>query len=36
MGRKVLTGTAAELADRRTVLDSYLGQQVLDDPSSAP
>jgi branched-chain amino acid transport system ATP-binding protein len=35
-GRKVLTGTAAELADRRTVLDSYLGQQVLDDPSHAP
>jgi branched-chain amino acid transport system ATP-binding protein len=35
-GRKVLTGTAAELADRRTVLDSYLGQQVLDAPSSAP
>jgi branched-chain amino acid transport system ATP-binding protein len=31
-GHAVLTGTAADLADRRTVLDSYLGQKVLDEP----
>jgi branched-chain amino acid transport system ATP-binding protein len=30
-GHAVLTGTAADLADRRTVLDSYLGQKVLDE-----
>jgi branched-chain amino acid transport system ATP-binding protein len=31
-GRAVLRGTAADLADRRAVLDSYLGQHVLDEP----
>ena len=31
-GRAVLTGTAADLADRRTILDSYLGQRLLDEP----
>jgi branched-chain amino acid transport system ATP-binding protein len=30
-GRQVLTGTAADLADRRNLLDSYLGQQLLDE-----
>ena len=29
-GRQVLTGTATDLADRRTILDSYLGQHLLD------